>query len=59
LVQDGLGKIKDIIQNVRENVKYINHNDVRLKTFNDVVEQKHLKERKFILDCPTRWNSTF
>ena len=59
LVQDGLGKIKDIIQNVRESVKYINHNDARLKAFSDVVEQKHLKERKLILDCPTRWNSTF
>ena len=59
LVQDGLGKIKDIIQNVRESVKYINHNDARLKAFSDVVEQKHLKERKLILDSPTRWNSTF
>ena len=59
LVQDGLSKIKDIIQNVRESVKYINHNDSRLKAFCDVVEQKHLKERKLIIDCPTRWNSTF
>ncbi|KAH1205714.1 Zinc finger BED domain-containing protein RICESLEEPER 2 [Glycine max] len=59
LVQDGLGKIKDIIQNVRESVKYINHNDARLKAFSDVVEEKHLKERKLILDSPTRWNSTF
>jgi hypothetical protein len=24
-----------------------------------VVEQKGLKERKLIIDCPTRWNSTF
>ncbi|KAG5022179.1 hypothetical protein JHK85_018521 [Glycine max] len=59
LVQDGLSKIKDIIQNVRKSVKYINHNDSRLKVFCDVVEQKHLKERKLIIDCPTRWNSTF
>ncbi|GAU24574.1 hypothetical protein TSUD_149150 [Trifolium subterraneum] len=27
--------------------------------FCDVVEQKGLKERKLIIDCPTRWNSTF
>ena len=59
LVQVGLGKIKAIIQNVRESVKCINHNDARWKVFNDVFEQKHLKERKLILDCPTRWNSTF
>jgi hypothetical protein len=59
LVQDGLSKIKDIIFNVRESVKYVNHNDARLKAFCDVVEQKHLKERKLIIDCPTRWNSTY
>ncbi|XP_058760052.1 zinc finger BED domain-containing protein RICESLEEPER 2-like [Vicia villosa] len=59
LVQDGLSKIKDIIFNIRESVKYINHNDGRLKAFCDVVEQKSLKERKLIIDCPTRWNSTF
>ncbi|KAH1225655.1 Zinc finger BED domain-containing protein RICESLEEPER 2 [Glycine max] len=56
---DGLDKIKDVIQNVRESVKYINHNDSRLKAFCDVAEQKHLKERKLIIDCPTRWNSAF
>ncbi|XP_045811354.1 zinc finger BED domain-containing protein RICESLEEPER 2-like [Trifolium pratense] len=59
LVQDGLSKIKDTIFNIRESVKYINHNDGRLKAFCDVVEQKGLKERKLIIDCPTRWNSTF
>ena len=59
LVQDGLSRIKDIIHNIRESVKYINYNDSRLKAFCDIVEQKHLKEKKLILDCPTRWNSTF
>ena len=59
LVQDGLSTIKDIIFNIRESVKYINHNDARLKAFCDVVEQKRLKERKLVIDCPTRWNSTF
>ncbi|XP_019178349.1 PREDICTED: zinc finger BED domain-containing protein RICESLEEPER 1-like [Ipomoea nil] len=33
--------------------------DARLKSFHEVVELKGLKERKLILDCPTRWNSTF
>ncbi|XP_019416393.1 PREDICTED: zinc finger BED domain-containing protein RICESLEEPER 2-like [Lupinus angustifolius] len=59
LVQDGLKEIKDVIYNIRESVKYINHNDSRLKKFCDVVEQKHLKERKLVIDCPTRWNFTF
>ncbi|XP_025983800.1 zinc finger BED domain-containing protein RICESLEEPER 2-like [Glycine soja] len=59
ILQDGLSTIKDIIFNIRESVKYINHNDARLKAFCDVVEQKRLKERKLVIDCPTRWNSTF
>jgi len=43
LVQDNLGKIKDIIFNICESVKYVNHNDARLNNFCDVVEQKGLK----------------
>nr|KYP65123.1 Putative AC transposase [Cajanus cajan]KYP65129.1 Putative AC transposase [Cajanus cajan] len=57
LMQDGLSKIKVIIFNVRK--IYINHNDFRLKAFCDVVEQKHLKDRKLIIDCPTRWIFTY
>jgi len=53
LVQDGLSKIKTIIHNIHESVKYINHNDSGLKAFCDV-EQKHLKERKLIIDCTTK-----
>ena len=59
LVQDGLGRIKDIIHNVRESVKYINHNDSRLQSFCDIMAQQGLKEKKLIIDCPTRWNSTY
>lgn len=52
-------KIKDVIYKVRENVKYINHNDARLKAFCDVIEQKGVNDRMLILDCSTRWNSTY
>jgi hypothetical protein len=44
---------------IRESFTYINHNDGRLNTLCDVVEQKCVKERKLVIDCPTRWNSTF
>lgn len=56
---EGLNQIKDITRNIRESIKNINHNDARLKAFCDLVGQKGLKERNLILDCPTRWNSTF
>ncbi|XP_057746811.1 zinc finger BED domain-containing protein RICESLEEPER 2-like [Arachis stenosperma] len=59
LVQGGLGKIKGIIHKVRESVKYVNFNDSRFKTFVEIAENKRLKEKKLIIDCPTRWNSTY
>ncbi|XP_025703409.1 zinc finger BED domain-containing protein RICESLEEPER 2-like [Arachis hypogaea] len=59
LVQDGLGKIKGIIHKVSESVKYVNFNDSRFKTFVEIAENKRLKEKKLIIDCPTRWNSTY
>ncbi|XP_025635831.1 zinc finger BED domain-containing protein RICESLEEPER 2-like [Arachis hypogaea] len=59
LVQDGLGKIKGIIHKVRESVQYVNFNDSRFKTFVEIAENKRLKEKKLIIDCPTRWNSTY
>ncbi|XP_061355000.1 zinc finger BED domain-containing protein RICESLEEPER 2-like [Gastrolobium bilobum] len=59
LVQHGLTQIKDIIDNVRESVKYVNHSDSRLKTFSDIVKQMGIKERKLVIDYPTRWNSSY
>ncbi|XP_061350429.1 zinc finger BED domain-containing protein RICESLEEPER 1-like, partial [Gastrolobium bilobum] len=59
LVQHGLSQIKGIIENVRESVKYVNHFDSRLKTFCDIVKKMGVKERKRVVDCPTRWNSTY
>ena len=53
LVQDGLCKVKTIIHNIHECVKYINHTDSRLNVFCDIVEKKNLKERNLIIDCPT------
>ncbi|GKB70254.1 ribonuclease H-like domain-containing protein, partial [Tanacetum coccineum] len=33
--------------------------DARLKVFSQVAQQLHLPDRKLILDCKTRWNSTY
>ncbi|GKE00238.1 zinc finger BED domain-containing protein RICESLEEPER 2-like protein [Tanacetum coccineum] len=59
MVQDGLEVIKDIVQKVPVSVNYINVSDSRLKVFSQVAQQLHLRERKLILDCKTRWNSTY
>ncbi|XP_015950046.1 zinc finger BED domain-containing protein DAYSLEEPER-like [Arachis duranensis] len=56
---DGLGEIAGTIENIRESVKFINQSEARLRTFSDIVQQLQLPGRKLILDCPTRWNSTY
>ena len=55
-MKDGLSTIKVIIH---KSVKFINASKARLKSFGEVVALKGLKERKLIIDCPIRWNSTF
>ncbi|GJV51095.1 zinc finger BED domain-containing protein RICESLEEPER 2-like protein [Tanacetum coccineum] len=59
MVQDWLSVIKDIVSKVHASVSYINACDARLKVFSQVVQQLHLPDRKLILDCKTRWNSTY
>lgn len=59
MVQDRLEKIKDVVQKVHASVSYLNASDSRLKVFSQVAQQLHLPERKLILDCKTRWNSTY
>ncbi|KAK2416126.1 zinc finger BED domain-containing protein RICESLEEPER [Trifolium repens] len=55
----GIERITEIIEKVRESVKFINHSEARLRTFSQIVQQLKLGGKKLILDCPTRWNSTY
>ncbi|XP_022715071.1 zinc finger BED domain-containing protein RICESLEEPER 4-like [Durio zibethinus] len=55
----GLSEIKNVIGDVHESVDFINQNEARLNSFSDIVQQLQLPDRKLILDCKTRWNSTF
>ncbi|XP_044464084.1 zinc finger BED domain-containing protein RICESLEEPER 2-like isoform X2 [Mangifera indica] len=59
LVQDGVAVIKPIIDNIRESVKFIRASEARQKIFSNIAMQCGIKERKLILDYPTRWNSTY
>ncbi|XP_022737223.1 zinc finger BED domain-containing protein RICESLEEPER 2-like [Durio zibethinus] len=59
MVQDGLSEIKNVIGDVHESVNFINQNEARLNSFSDIVQQLQLPDRKLVLDCKTRWNSTF
>ncbi|XP_044500195.1 zinc finger BED domain-containing protein RICESLEEPER 2-like [Mangifera indica] len=59
LVQDDINEIKDIIDKVRDSVKYVRASEVRQRDFASTAKICGIKERKLVLDCPTRWNSTY
>ncbi|KAK6146207.1 hypothetical protein DH2020_020076 [Rehmannia glutinosa] len=61
LVQDGLSEIKEIIEDVRESVKYISaSSNVCITFFTKFANNfDYLPKKKLILDCCTRWNATY
>ncbi|KAL2898298.1 Zinc finger BED domain-containing protein RICESLEEPER 2, partial [Bienertia sinuspersici] len=59
MVQHGLKQVKTIIKNVHDTVDYLNGSEARMMKFAELVQQFNIKERKLILECKTRWNSTY
>ncbi|XP_042944560.1 zinc finger BED domain-containing protein RICESLEEPER 2-like [Carya illinoinensis] len=55
----GLGEIRDIVDCVRDGIKYLVASESRLKQFSEIAKQLQLPSKKLILDVPTRWNSTY
>jgi hypothetical protein len=59
LVQAGLAEIGDIVDSVREGIKYIVAFEGQLRKFSDIAKRLQLLGKKLILDVPTRWNITY
>ncbi|KAL4284187.1 hypothetical protein GQ457_16G013230 [Hibiscus cannabinus] len=59
MVHHGLKQVKSIIKNVHDTVDYLNGSEQRLKKFAELAQQFNLKERRLVLECKTRWNSTY
>ncbi|KAI3762461.1 hypothetical protein L1987_52891 [Smallanthus sonchifolius] len=59
LVKDGLSEISFVIEEVREAVKYINYSEARRQMFSTAAHQLQVRDRKLMIDVPTRWNSTY
>ncbi|XP_059454944.1 zinc finger BED domain-containing protein RICESLEEPER 2-like [Corylus avellana] len=55
----GLSEIGDIIDSVRQGIKYIAASKRRLIAFSDIAKRLDLGSNKLVLDVPTRWNSTY
>lgn len=59
VVQDGLSKIKKIIEKVKESMSFLNKSESRILKFSEIVHQMNLGGKKLIYDFSTRWNSTY
>jgi hypothetical protein len=60
IVQDGLKEIIDVIQKIRDSVKYFRESQMRKQSFLQAVSQMSLDSNKWLKqDVPTRWNSTY
>ncbi|XP_031266691.1 zinc finger BED domain-containing protein RICESLEEPER 2-like [Pistacia vera] len=59
MVQDELSQIKPIIQDMRDCILYVKQSETRVIMFLEIVHMLQLPKRKLILDCKTRWNSTY
>ncbi|XP_059446001.1 zinc finger BED domain-containing protein RICESLEEPER 2-like [Corylus avellana] len=59
MVQDGLAEIGDIVDCVRDGIKYLVASEGRLVKFASHAKNLQLSKKKLFLDVPTRWNSTY
>ncbi|KAH9742727.1 zinc finger BED domain-containing protein RICESLEEPER 1 [Citrus sinensis] len=55
----GLGELHASVTTIRNAVKYVRSSSMRLRIFKQCVEQVNCPKGIVILDCPTRWNSTY
>ena len=58
-VQAGLSEIGDIINSIRQGIRFIVASERRLNMFGEIAKGLDLGCRKLILDIPTRWNNTY
>ena len=60
IVRDGLDVISDSVERIRSSVSYWTSSPKREEIFFETVNQLKIKStKKLVLDCKTRWNSTY
>ncbi|XP_010532458.1 PREDICTED: zinc finger BED domain-containing protein RICESLEEPER 2-like [Tarenaya hassleriana] len=59
IVKEGLSDIGDSVASIRNAVKYVRSSDSRLQAFKSRVGSDNFNRGSLVLDCATRWNSTF
>jgi hypothetical protein len=59
LVQARLAQIRDIVDDVRQGIKFIVASKGRLNVFSEIAKRFDIHYKKLILDVPTCWNNTY
>ncbi|CAN0862128.1 Putative AC transposase [Linum grandiflorum] len=60
VVKDGLNVVKEGIEKVRDSVLWWTATPKRVEFFQETAKQLRIStDRCLVLDCPTRWNSTY
>ena len=60
IVRDGLDVISDSVERIRSSVSYWTSSPKREEKFFETVNQLEIEStKKLVLDCKTRWNSTY
>ncbi|KAI4323070.1 hypothetical protein L6164_022706 [Bauhinia variegata] len=60
IVQDALDALREVIQKIRESIRYIRSSQVIQGKFNEIAQHAGINSKNaLVLDCPSRWNSTY
>ncbi|XP_010530487.1 PREDICTED: zinc finger BED domain-containing protein RICESLEEPER 2-like [Tarenaya hassleriana] len=59
IVKEGLSDMGDSVISIRNAIKYVRSSDSRLQSFRSRVRSGIFSRGSLVLDCTTRWNSTF
>lgn len=60
IVQDALEALHDVTEKIRVSIRYVKSSQLTQGKFNEITQQVEINSQKsLVLDCPTRWNSTY
>ncbi|XP_052287357.1 zinc finger BED domain-containing protein RICESLEEPER 2-like [Citrus sinensis] len=59
IVVSGLNELHASVAAIRNAVKYVRSSTTRLQAFKQCAQQVKCPNETVVLDCPTRWNSTY
>jgi len=59
IVKSGLKRLKPYLQTIREAISFLNSSNVRIAAWKNYCRAAGERPRKFGLDMPIRWNSTY